>query len=132
MNSFLAWNVTAMDTATGLTILGGAVGSAKIVEKLLGPTADYIGLGVKTWTEKRVENVGRIFRIAAEKLGSSIEEKGGIPPKVLKGILEEGSFCDDELSANYLGGVLASSRSSAPRDDRGATYIALIGRLSTW
>jgi hypothetical protein len=121
-----------MDTATGLTILGGAVGSAKIVEKLLGPTADYIGLGVKTWTEKRVENVGRIFRIAAEKLGSSIEEKGGIPPKVLKGILEEGSFCDDELSANYLGGVLASSRSSAPRDDRGATYIALIGRLSTW
>ena len=31
-----------MDPGTGLTILGSAIGGAKLVEKLLGPTADYI------------------------------------------------------------------------------------------
>jgi hypothetical protein len=51
---------------------------------------------------------------------------------VLKGVLEEGYFCEDELSAQYLGGVLASSRSGVSRDDRGASFIALIGRLSTY
>lgn len=121
-----------MDTATGLTVLGTAVGSAKIVEKLLGPTADYVGGGIKDWTEKRVNNVSRIFSIAATRLGGRIEEEGAVPPKVLKGILDEGSFCDDELSAEYFGGVLASSRTGVSRDDRGAAYIAMLGRLSAY
>lgn len=121
-----------MEYGTGLTILGTAIGSAKLVEKVLGPTADYIGGGIKNWTEKRVNNVGRIFTKAARRLGPQLEENGAVPPKVLKGILDEGSFCDDELSAEYFGGVLASSRSGMPRDDRGATYIALLGRLSTY
>jgi hypothetical protein len=121
-----------MDTGTALTVLGSAIGGAKVVEKLLGPTADYIGEGIKNWTEKRVHNVSRIFQIAAEKLGTKIDEEGAVSPKVLKGILDEGSFCDDELAAEYFGGVLASSRSGVARDDRGATYIALLGRLSTY
>jgi hypothetical protein len=51
---------------------------------------------------------------------------------VLKGVLEDGPFCDDELGAEYFGGVLASSRSEVGRDDRGAAFTALIGRLSTY
>src|SRR6266567_7917518 len=121
-----------MEPATGLTILGTAVGSAKIVEKLLGPTAEYLGDGLKSWTEKRVENTKRIFQHATKLLGDRIETAGGVPPKVLKGILDEGSFCDDELSAEYFGGVLASSRSGVSRDDRGAAFIALLGRLTTY
>src|SRR5205823_3226803 len=46
--------------------------------------------------------------------------------------LEEGSYWDDELGAEYLGGVLASSRTEAPRDDRSASLIALVSRLSTY
>lgn len=121
-----------MDTNTALTVLGGAIGGAKVVEKLLGPTADYIGGGVKNWTEKRIDNVSRIFSVAARRLGDGIDEVGSVPPKILKGILDEGSFCDDELAAEYFGGVLASSRSNVSRDDRGATYCALLARLSTY
>ena len=121
-----------MDSATGLTILGAAVGSAKLVEKLLGPTAEYIGDGLKVWTEKRIDNVGRIMNIAAKKLGESMNEAGSVPPKVLRGILDEGSFCEDQLAAEYFGGVLASSRSDVARDDRGSAYIALLGRLSAY
>jgi hypothetical protein len=52
--------------------------------------------------------------------------------KFFKGILEESPFCDDELTAEYFGGVLASSRTENGRDDRGASFLSLIGRLSSY
>jgi hypothetical protein len=117
-----------MDVGTGLALLGGA----KLVEKLLGPTADYIGDGLKEWSTRRVDNVNRIFRHAISKAGEKLDEPGAIPPRVLKGVLDEGAFCDDELAAEYFGGVLASSRSPDSRDDRGATFLALLSRLSSY
>jgi hypothetical protein len=121
-----------MDPGTGLTILGTAIGSAKLLEKMLGPTAEYIGGGIRSWTERRVNNVSKIFTIAKEKLGDRIEEPGLIPPRVLKEILDEGSFCEDSLTAEYFGGVLASSRSEIKRDDRGKSLAALVARLSVY
>ncbi len=121
-----------MDVGTGLTILGGAVGSKELVQKILGPTADYLGEGMKDWTERRVQNLGRIFENAKTKLAESIDEPGAVPPKVLKGVLEDGGFCDDQLTAEYFGGVLASSRTEISRDDRGAAFISLLSRLSTY
>lgn len=117
-----------MDIGTGLALFG----SAKIIEKLLGPTADYIGEGVKTLAEKRIHNIRKIFDIATQRLGNKINDKGSVPPKILKCILEEGSFCNDSLSAEYFGGVLASSRSEISRDDRGSALINLISCLSTY
>lgn len=117
-----------MELGTGLALLG----AAKLAEKLLGPTAAYIGEGVKTWTEKRTQNVRRIFEIAIMKAGNKLEKDGAVPPKVLKGVLDEGSFCEDFLAAEYFGGILASSRSGVTRDDRGAVFIALLSRLSTY
>lgn len=108
-----------MEPGTGLAILGSALGGAKLVEKLLGPTAEYIGSGIQSWTEHRVKNVSDIFRNAQEKLGDRIDQPGAIPPRVLKEVLNEGSFCCDPLTAEYFRGVLASSRSPVSRDDRG-------------
>jgi len=121
-----------MEPGTGLAILGTTLGGAKLVEKMLGPTAEYIGTGIQSWTEQRVKNVSRIFSNAQEKLGDKIEEPGSIPPRVLKEILDEGSFCSDSLTADYFGGVLASSRSKIDRDDRGASWSALVARLSSY
>jgi hypothetical protein len=121
-----------MDVSTGLTILGSAVGGAKVVEKMLGPTAEYVGGGLKNWTERRVENTKRIFAAAAEALGSKIEDPGAVPPKVLKEVLEEGSFNDDQLACEYFGGVLASSRTPTSRDDRGASLMKLVSDLTTY
>ena len=42
-----------IDHGTGLTILGGAVGSAKVLEKILGPTSEYLGGQLKEWTLKK-------------------------------------------------------------------------------
>jgi hypothetical protein len=121
-----------IEPATGLTILAAAWGSKELVVKLLGPTADYLGGGMRDWTERGVQNMGRVFENARKKLGDRIETPGAVPPKVLKGIISEAPFCDDELAAEYFGGVLASSRSGVSRDDRGAAFAALVGRLSAY
>lgn len=117
-----------VDIGTGLSILG----SAKLLEQVLGPTASYVGEGIRDWTEHRVANVKRIFEIAHERLGSRVHEPGGVPPRVLKEILGEGSFSDDPLMSEYFGGVLASSRSTISRNDVGATYLSWLGRLSAY
>ncbi|HHT9159931.1 MAG TPA: hypothetical protein ACFYEH_08710 [Candidatus Brocadiaceae bacterium] len=121
-----------IDPGTGLTILGSAIGGAKVVEKILGPTADYIGGQLKEWTERKVKNTANISKNAEKKLGDKINKDGKVPPKVLKGILEEGAWCEEELQVEYFGGVLASSRSGVSRDDRGAYFVSLISRLSTY
>jgi hypothetical protein len=121
-----------VDPGTGLTVLGTAVGSAKILEKILGPTAEYLGTGMRDWTERGIKNVSRIFQKTAALLGDRIEDPGSVPPKVLKEILAEGAFAEDELSSDYFAGVLASSKSEVNRDDRGAAFAALVGRLSTY
>lgn len=117
-----------MDIGTGLALLG----SAEVIKKILGPTADYMGEGLKDFTGKRANNLKNIFQSAQKKLEHRIELEGAVPPRVLKGILDEGSFCDDFIATEYFGGVLASSRSGISRDDRGVSFIALISRLSTY
>ncbi|MDH4285565.1 MAG: hypothetical protein OEV35_09640 [Gallionellaceae bacterium] len=102
------------------------------VAKLLGPTADYLGEGLRDFTKRRAENVARIFQKASEKLGDRIESPGEVPPRVLKTVINEGSFCDDDLVADYFGGVLASSRTEQGRDDRGARIAKLLDGLSTY
>jgi hypothetical protein len=59
-------------------------------------------------------------------------QNGQVSPKVLKNVLEEGYFSEDQLAAEYFGGVLASSRTTNSRDDRGATFIKLVSRLSVY
>lgn len=53
-----------MDVGTGLAIFG----SKDIIHKLLGPTADYLGGGLQAFTEKRVQNIKKIFENAWAKV----------------------------------------------------------------
>lgn len=51
----------------------------------------------------------RIFENADRQLSDEPVD-GRVSPRVLRKVLQEGSFIEDELAAEYLGGVLASSR----------------------
>jgi hypothetical protein len=103
-----------------------------MVPKLLGPTADYLGAGLKNITQRRMEAMGKIFESAVKRLGSKVEEPGVVPPKVLKEVLTEGSYATEALAIEYFGGVLASSRTSSGRDDRGARLAKMVANLSTY
>ncbi len=121
-----------MDTnvaiGAGLTVLS----SQEILTKMLGPTADYLGGELKNFVVKCNINLDNVFVKAKEKLGSHLDEPGQVNARVLKNIIEEGMFCEDELVAEYLGGVLASSKSADERDDRGVSLISYIKNLSSY
>ena len=102
------------------------------VSKILGPTAEYLGNELKSFAQRRIENVGEIFSNAERKLGKEVNRPGKVPPKVLKTIINEGSYADDDIAVEYFGGVLASSRTCVNRDDRGARLAKLIDGMSTY
>lgn len=118
-------------TTVGLAALGAYL-SKDAINKLLGPTFDYLGDEFKAFTQKRVENVGKIFSNAEKKLGDKLHRPGQVPPKVLKTIINEGSYADDAIATEYFGGVLASSRTEVGRDDRGDRLAKMIDNLSAY
>ncbi len=118
-----------------VTVAGAGLavwGSKDLMTKLLGPTADYIGGEASNFVAKCNINLDVIFSNATKKLGDKIETKGSVNPRVLKHVLDEGRFCEDELTGEYYGGILASSRSGNGRDDRGVTLLATIKDLSVY
>lgn len=119
------------DIGTGLVVLGSAVGSKEMVTKILGPTADYVGESLRDFAKKRVENVANIFK-AANRHIKEAEARGAVPPRVLKEIIHEGSYVDDRLTSEYFGGILASSKSEIPRDDRAVSALKLIQSMSSY
>jgi hypothetical protein len=108
------------------------IGSKDILTKILGPTADYIGGEIKGLVEKCNINLDNIFKIAKKKLGARLEEQGSVNPRILKDIINEGRFSDDELMSEYYGGILASSKCRNGRDDRGVVHLSTIRQLSVY
>lgn len=118
-------------TTFGVGALAAYLGKDGI-QKLLGPTADYLGKGLRDFTQRRIETIGRIFTTAEKRLGAKINCPGEVPPKVLKTVLDEGSFSNSDLAVEYLGGILASSRTEEGRDDRGARIAKTVDSLSNY
>jgi hypothetical protein len=124
---------------TDPNILGGvaefgvaAWASKDLAGKLLGPTFDYVGGELRHFTEKCNVNITDVFVRARRKLGIGLEDAGGVSPRVLKNVLDEAAFCEDPVTAEYIAGVLASSRVPDGVDDRGVSHLAVIRELSTY
>jgi hypothetical protein len=114
-----------------LVTLFGAGAASRGLAKLLGPATGEVAEGLRRWTAYRVGNVERVVNNASAKIQDP-DEPGQVPPRVAMRIFEEGSYSDDEFVVEYLGGVLASSRTPLGRDDRGNTFAALVSRMSTY
>lgn len=105
----------------------GGKAASGVVSRVFGPAADEIGEALRRYTAYRVGNVERIAEAADRK---SCGREGVVSPRLAHAILEEGSWCDDELMAEYLGGVLAAGRTPSGRDDRAVTWSTLITSMS--
>jgi hypothetical protein len=121
-----------VEPGTGLAVLGTSLISKDLLLKVLGPTAEYLGEGLKGFAERRVQNLANVFKAAERKLLVAGSRGGTVPPRVLGATLNDASYAEDSVTVEYFGGVLASSRSGVSRDDRGAAFAALVGRLSTY
>ena len=100
--------------------------------RILGPTFDQIGMDLRDrYSEGRIRNTQRILEAMNRKTESANSVTGTIPPRVVMAVLEQGSWCDGEVMAEYFGGILASSSSDDEMDDRGAAWTSLVSRLAT-
>lgn len=103
-----------------------------LVQKVLGPSAEYLGDQLKLFTEKRVANIRSIFEKSESKLSEEYSDKGCVSPQILKDILFDGSFCEDTISQEYYAGVLASSKTENSLDNRGKAISSIISKLSSY
>jgi hypothetical protein len=101
--------------------------------KLLGPLFDEMAEDLRQrYADRRARNVLRIISSAAAKSGRALDDPGTVPPRLLGLLLDEGSWCEDEVMAEYWAGILAAARTRDGRDDRGATWAKLVSRLSSF
>ena len=106
--------------------------SKELLQKILGPSADYIGGEIKSLVEKCNKNLNNIFSNAHRKIGNRINDNGQVSPRVLKHIIDDGKFCENEILTEYYGGILASARTSIDRDDRAIPMLDLIKSMSVY
>jgi hypothetical protein len=99
--------------------------------RVLGPAADAINEALGRYTPYRVGNVGAIIERADAKSSDSVESRKVVNPRVAYVLLEDGSYCHDDLMIDYLGGVLAGSRTPHGRDDRAVAWSHVVTSLST-
>jgi hypothetical protein len=59
-------------------------------------------------------------------------QDGQVNPRVLKGIIDGGSFCDEDLLKEYYAGILSSSRTTNLSDDIGVSHLATLKGLSIY
>jgi hypothetical protein len=97
-------------------------------EAALSALADHIAPLIP----QRRQNVAQVIAEATQRLHERRDQPGPVSARVLQNVIEVAASQDDAVMRSYLGGVLASSTISGDRDDRAATWCALIDRLSSY
>ncbi|MGO4104247.1 hypothetical protein AB4Y63_09880 [Leifsonia sp. YAF41] len=130
--------ITLIPSALNADAAGAASAkvAATIVEDLVRPSAQVVGRHwanrVEDWVES--SNARRVLKLAARRVNSTQPSnraaEGAVAARVAAAILDGAVFAENEIAAEYLSGVLASSRSE-DRNDRGQPWAALVSRLSS-
>lgn len=96
------------------------------LKQLLGPTFETIG---KDLASLYAAGRDRILSTAHRKLRDPDDGKR-TNLRVTRDVLWNGSFAEDEICAEYFGGILAASRSQDGRDDDTIQYVDVVKSLS--
>ena len=105
----------------------GLIIGALVLKKILGPAAEDLG-----------EDIRRMYKAGAEKLLAATRRKiknlddgKQANLRVTYDVLWNGACTDDEVCAEYFGGVLASCRSEDGKDDSNIQFSSVIRSLSS-
>ena len=105
-----------------------AKAASNLLTRLLGPSADVVGAD---WAERlRQRNLRRLLE-KTQKREEAKPETGFAAPRLAVAAFDAAQYADDEIVAEYLSGVLASSRAEGGGDDGGVSWSALVARLSS-
>lgn len=117
--------------------VGGAILLKDPFNRMTGPTADYIGASLRDIisdpkNSQVVIKIAELLSVARTRLGNKIHEPGQIPLRIARTILSEAAYSESDIAIEYFGGVLASSRTSDGRDDRGVKIAKVVTSLSSY
>jgi hypothetical protein len=123
--------ITAMAT---MATMATAFGSAEFASKLLGPTIEYFGNGLKDIVALRISNLQRISKKAEKRFPKDVDESklALLNPLMIKDLIDYGSFIEDELIQEYFAGLLISSRIGLNNDNRGVVFSSILKNLSVY
>lgn len=103
-----------------------------VLVRLFGPMADVMG---QHWADQlREKNLTRLMK-KTEKRAKKEQDAGRDPgfanPRVASQVFESAQYSDSEVVAEYLSGVLASSRDASGKNDAGVAWSTVVSRLSS-
>ena len=109
---------------TGAAAVGAA---AYVAQKVFGPTLDTMGQDInKVWAVGRDKLLAR----AAAKT-KNLEDGKSANLRVARDVIWNGAVTDDEVCAEYFGGILASCRSEDGKDDSAIQFVDCIKGMSS-
>lgn len=101
------------------------------LEKTLGPTLEAIGVDLVSLYSSSKIGVSKIALAAKNKLINNEPNKQKTNLRVTRDVFWNGAFSEEDICAEYFGGVLAGSRSLDGKNDTGIFYLDLIKSLSS-
>lgn len=111
----------------------GGEETGKVASTLLlnvfGPVTQSMGQALGRMADYRLGNVQRIAK-AADRKSAATGRDGIVNPRVAHSLLDDGSWCDDEMMVEYFGGLLAAGRTPTGRDDRAVAWTSLLASMS--
>ena len=107
----------------------GILTAQPLLLRLLGPSFEYVGQAMADLLARYGnENVREIFqRVAGKVTPDKVDQ--GVSPRVLKAVVEEGSFVHDAVMQEYFASLLATS--FGEDDDGALTFINIVKNLTT-
>lgn len=111
---------------------GAGIGAALWTgRKVLGSLLDEVAEDIRErYASRRRQTFHQIIEKAAKRLGPAAEIDGAVPPRLIGLLIDEASWVDDEVLAEYWGGIVAASRTAEGKDDHGIPWARLVARLS--
>lgn len=110
-----------------IIVTGGVATAAYVAQQLFGKTLAEMGDDLnKMYTANR----DKLLSKAAKKV---TDPNDGAKPnlRVARDVIWSGAVTDDEVCAEYFGGILAASRSDDGKDDSALIYVDCIKALSS-
>ncbi|MCV7299447.1 hypothetical protein H7J93_07340 [Mycobacterium barrassiae] len=122
----------SIGAAKAIESVGKGVSEAtgNVLTRMFGPAGDEIGEYLRRNLHYRLNNAEKIAEKAERKLEKQARKNGTVAPRLAWTLLEEGTYSDDELMTDYLGGVLAAGITPSGRDDRGVSWSKMITSMS--
>lgn len=110
-----------------MVVTAGMAGVAYVAQQLFGKTLAEMG-----------DDLNKVYKANRDKLLEKAAQKvldpndgAQVNLRVARDVIWNGAVTDDEVCAEYFGGVLAASRSADGKDDSALVYVDCIKALSS-